>query len=161
MISLSFSRIFYEFTIFRGCLSSHSKWYFWKKTHSKLKKTHSNLEKTQSKLEKTLSNPEKNSQQTGKKLTANWKTHSNLEKTHSTHLLWDDRGPSFARIQYELTIFLTNSLREITINSLYYSQINYDFTIFFSNNFFKNSLWIHYLFREFTMISLSFSRTHY
>ena len=49
-----------------------------------------------------------------------------------------------------------------TKDSLDISRVNDKFTICFVDSwFFANSLWIHYLFRDFTMKSLYFSRIHY
>ena len=47
-------------------------------------------------------------------------------------------------------------LRKFCMNSLLFSRIHFEFTIFFAN-----SLWIHYLFREYTTNSLSLSRNNY
>ena len=75
------------------------------------------------------------------------------------------------RINYEFTINFANSRSycEITMNSISFTQIHYDFTVCFGNllwiQFFREftilfstQLWIHFLFGELTLNSLSISQ---
>ena len=78
-----------------------------------------------------------------------------------------------SRIFYEFTICFANLLwinypfREITVNSLSFSRISYKFTTYFAISswihfFFANSLFftrIHYLFRDFSLNSLSYANS--
>jgi len=65
---------------------------------------------------------------------------------------------SFSWIHYEFTIFsqIHYLFGEVTMNKLSFSQIHYEFTIFFAN-----SLWINYLFRKFTIYLAKLLWIHY